>query len=70
MMEVEYDNEKEYNETVDKLTATAVVSIAISLKRIADAMTKKIVVPELSPDELEKLKEEYTKSYGIVEINR
>jgi hypothetical protein len=54
MTEVGYDNEKEFNETIDKfepmlafpmsandmesLKATAIVSIAISLKRIADKL--------------------------------
>lgn len=54
MTEIEYDNEKEFNETVDKLEpmldfpmskndmeslkSSAIVSIAISLKRIADKL--------------------------------
>lgn len=54
MTNVEYDNEKEYNEVIDKfepipefpmsikdmesLKASATVSIAISLKRIADKL--------------------------------
>jgi len=54
--EIEYDNEKEYNNVINKLEPlidfamskndmeslndSAIVSIAISLKRIADALTE------------------------------
>jgi len=69
------DNEKEFNEVVNKfepmpefpmsvhdvecMRINAIISIAISLKRIADAMTKVPVMPELTQEQLEALKDDW-----------
>lgn len=42
-----------------ELTDTAIVSIAISLKRIADVMTKVPVVAAMTPEEVKELKQKW-----------
>jgi len=77
MTNVEYDNEKEFNETVDKfepmlnfpmsvgdmesLKASAIVSIAISLKRIADVICRPPPVVAGLDSMTPEMKEEWEK---------
>jgi hypothetical protein len=87
MTEIEYDNEKEFNETVDKLepmpgmpmssrdtanlTTNAIVSIAISLKRIADIIcSPPPIVAEMTPEEIEKAHEEWLKMGSNIIFNK